>query len=241
MIELFDIHTHILPGVDDGAENMEQALRMLDAAYKDGTRGIIFTPHYKFDDNKYGIDKIRAAFDEFYDKCCDRYPDLTLLLGCEAYGEIELPQKLDDGKVLTMADTRYVLVEYHPSIEYSHVSRNLNDLIRYGYRPIIAHAERYQCFRKSLDRLRELIYMGALVQVNANGVIGKRGLSTKWFLSKLLKQRLVHFIASDSHDEAHRPVLLASCAKYVENKFGFDYMSELFVENAMRLINNEPI
>lgn len=159
---------------------------MLDAAYKDGTRGVILTPHYKFDDKRYRIDKVRAAFDEFYDECCDRYPNMNLLLGCEAYGEIELPQKLDDGKVLTMADTRYVLVEYRPSIEFSHIERNLNDLIRYGYRPIIAHVERYQCFCKSMDRLRELIFMGALVQVNAGGVIGKRGFSTKWFLGKLL-------------------------------------------------------
>lgn len=232
MNEICDIHTHILPGVDDGAKTIDDSVRMLEIAREDGVQRIILTPHYKYGFHGKSADDVLEQAKLLYDTITKRFPDLDVGVGCEAFGEIELSRLLDCGSALCLCGSKYVLIEYRPGVEFSHMIQSVNDLTLSGYIPVLAHIERYVCLRKNPDRVSDLIGMGAMVQVNAGSVLGADGLRTKFFVANLLKNRLVDFIASDAHNDSTRPPLLAHCAKYIANKYGNEYMIRLFSSNA---------
>lgn len=230
--EIYDIHTHILPGVDDGARTIEDALKMLEIAYADGVRRIILTPHYKYGFHGRSAEDMLERADLLCSEVSKHFADLELGLGCEAFGEIELSHLLDSGSALCLCGSRYVLTEYRPGVEFSHMLQSVNDLILSGYTPILAHIERYVCLRKDPGRVSDLVGMGAMMQVNAGSVLGTDGLRTKFFVANLLKKRLVSFVASDAHNDSTRPPQLARCARYVAGKYGNEYMTRLFSSNA---------
>lgn len=227
-----DIHTHILPGVDDGSKTLESSLQMLSDACRDGTKAVILTPHYKQGYRHSSAEEIRGKFFEFKAQAVGRVP-ISLYLGTEVLYEIDLPQKLLDGKVLTMADTAAVLVEFLPTAQYDYLSNGIFDLIRYGYTPVIAHAERYRCL--NCDRLSELVRMGAKIQFNAGSVLGRSGFSVKRFCREAIKTGLVSFLASDAHDPGLRTAQLARCAEDVRKRHGAEAVNRLFASNARTL------
>ncbi len=110
-----------------------------------------------------------------------------------------------------------------------------------GYIPILAHVERYREVCASLERIEELIGMGAYIQVNASSIMGKYGLSTRHFTRTLLKKKLVHFVATDAHNCESRAPELEKCATWIEKKYGQTYARQLLWDNASRVIEGEYI
>jgi len=110
-----------------------------------------------------------------------------------------------------------------------------------GYRPVLAHAERYKCLVKEPYRVEELVDMGIYIQVNASGVTGETGLPSKAFVKKLMKYELVHFLGSDAHNMGNRKPAMQKCVSYVSRKFGEDYARRISWDNALRMLCNEPI
>ena len=240
MSTLIDMHSHILPAVDDGSDRWETTGQMLRSAYEDGIDEIILTPHYK---RQYsgGIGHVREQFQQLQAICEKQYPELRLHLGTEAMYEAELADKLARGDVLTMAGSQYILLEYPPAIEYSLIRRSIKELMYMGRIPILAHVERYTCIRKNTEHIYELDDMGALLQINADSVLGKHGFGVKQFCKKLLSRQMISFVASDAHDACVRKPMLSAAAHKVAKKYGQDYADELFVINASRLLHGEKI
>lgn len=236
-----DIHTHILPGADDGAEDISEALELVRMAWKNGTRTMFVTPHYR---GKYKANTpafLREDFDLFRQMVHLEMPDMRLFLGNEVYYQAEVPERLAGGRILSLCDSQYVLLEFSGNSLRSQVVTGVSETIRYGFVPIIAHAERYDVFREDPTLADDVLEMGALIQLNADSVMGKHGLKVKQFCHNLLKAQKAHFVASDAHDPKNRPPLLRECFLYVHRKYGAVYAARVFYRNAQAVINNRTI
>lgn len=236
-----DIHTHILPGVDDGAKDLSEALALVRMAWMNGTRTMFLTPHYRGVYKRNSIQLLREKYEQFSAMAAAQCPGMRLYLGNEIYYEANVPEKLESGQILTMNDSRYVLLEFSGASLRSHVLSGVSEVVRYGYIPIIAHVERYDVFHTNPDLVSEVLNYGALLQVNAQSVMGENGFKVKRFCHKLLKQQMVHFVASDAHDALRRAPILRQCFLRVQKKYGAQYASWIFFENAEAMISNLAI
>jgi len=236
-----DIHTHILPGVDDGAVDLEEALQMVRMAWQNGTRVLFLTPHYFGHYLKGTKQDIQDAYSAFCRQVSAEFPDMKLYLGTELSFEVEAAEKLANGEILTLNHSRYVLLEFAYSILRFQLVSGVSELIRWGYTPIIAHAERCGNFYQFPELMDELLEMGALVQLNADSVMGRNGFFVKRFCHKLLKAQKVHFIASDAHNTQNRQPVLQSCYERVCKKYGREYARKLFADNIQAVIENRPL
>ena len=159
---LFDIHCHLIPGVDDGAQDLEETCRLLRMEYEQGVRNIIATPHYRDQMFDTPIHTIRSQF-TLVEKCVQEFNQelakedrMRIYLGCEFHANMQMSRMLDEGRVSTMADSGYVLVEFSGNAEYSYIEDHLRSLIIVGYRPIIAHVERCDNIWGDLELMYEL-------------------------------------------------------------------------------------
>ncbi len=236
-MDIIDIHTHILYGMDDGARTLEDSIELLEKAYNSGTRTVFFTPH----NMKAGIDTERANehMAELVPHIKERFPNLSFYGGCEILYSPSAIESVVTGQLPTLASSRYVLIEFMPSAFYSEMLSAIRRIVTTGYFPIIAHAERYECLKP--EKIKELVKSGALIQLNARSVVGKNGFFTKRSCAKLLGKNLVHFIASDCHDADVRSPELDKCASLIEKKYGKETMERIFNFNPRQIINNKPI
>lgn len=236
-----DIHCHILPGVDDGAGDMEESMQMLRIAYANHIRRMIVTPHHKPMHRHAGQEKIQELIAELSERMKQEQMEISLYPGSELYYSTELVDKLESRRACTMAESAYVLVEFAPMDDWEYIRNGINTLIMAGYIPILAHAERYRSVCTNVPGVEELIGMGAYIQVNASGIMGKQGHTAKQFTRTLLKRRLVHFVATDAHDCVNRSPDLEKCAQWMEKRYGSAYVYELLWENPSWVIEGEYI
>ncbi len=166
MREVVDIHTHILPGIDDGAKNWDMCLKMINKSWDFGVRKIIATPHYVPWRREIPVRKIQELCREAEENAKRELgKPMKIYPGNELYYHLELIDKLNEGKVLTLADSRYILVEFDIDVPYRELYQGLSRLRMEQYHPIVAHVERYRCLRKP-GRLEEVKRTGALFQMN---------------------------------------------------------------------------
>ena len=236
-----DIHTHILPGVDDGAKTVQDAMALLRLAWEHGTRVLVLTPHYRgrFKKNSHAL--LQERFMELKAQVDVDLPGLDLYLGQEIYYEVDAPGDLTAGKLLRLNNSAYVLLEFRPNTPRNQIIHGINEVTLSGFVPIIAHAERYAAFREDAGLADEVLEMGALIQLNADSVLGKHGFSVRRCCHRLLKHKKVHFIASDAHDTTHRTPVLRACFLEIHKKYGQAYAAKLFEENPLAVINNTAI
>ena len=227
-----DIHSHVLPFMDDGAGNEEVSLAMLRIAEGEGISDIIVTPHYRqghYRGSRKEMDRILAGLLEAMER--EGIP-IRLHPGNEIYYRSELEEKLESGAISTMNDTDYVLVEFSPMEDFLYIRSAVEELFSLGYTPIIAHVERIRCVEKKLDYARTLKRMGCELQVNAASAVGEVGFWCKRFVHKLLKEQLVDYIGTDAHDAEYRPPKLKKCAKMLYQNFDREYIDGILYRNA---------
>ena len=176
MYNFIDLHCHALCGIDDGARDQEAMFKMLDIAYLDGIRTICFTPHFKIywfksDEEiaKYS-EKINKSFEIACDYVKDKYPNMELLLGNEIMYFNDIFDFLSLKKCNSITSTSYVLVEFSPHTSYYDIKAAISKFSRKGYRPIIAHVERYSVLTKDFSLLKELKEFGAFIQINSTSI-----------------------------------------------------------------------
>lgn len=236
-----DIHTHILPGVDDGAQSMTQSLRLLHMAWENGTRTVFLTPHYRGKYKENTPTALKENYAWLREMVQEELPGMQIYLGQEISYEADAPEAIRSGRVLTMQDSQYALLEFRTNSLRSQLITGVSEIVRCGFIPIIAHIERYGISRTDPILIEELLRMGALLQLNADSVMGASGFAVKRFCDKLLKEQKVHFIASDAHDAKYRPPLLRACFLRVHKKYGKEYAAGLFYDNAQAVIENKII
>ena len=237
MNDLFDIHCHILPCVDDGAKSMEMALQLLRMEWQDGVRTVILTPHYRLGMFETSMERIWDAYDELLYRA--RGIGMDLHLGCEFHANMDMADTLEARERPTMAGSNYVLCEFSESSDLAFIQERGYHLISRGFIPIFAHIERYTKLTEDFDMIAELVDMGCRMQVNAGSILGKDGAATKKFCRKLIKEDLLHFIGSDAHDVKTRIPLIGSCSEYLKKKAGRVYTGKILRDNPSMILTEK--
>ena len=235
---MIDFHSHILPGIDDGAKNLEQSIAMVNEAKKVGFTKIISTSHYM--ENYYECNEKNRK--ELLEQVQKNVNGIELCLGNEIYITNNIIELLQNGQASSINGTKSVLFEF-PLIN----TRPMNDkeviyrLVENGYIPIIAHPERYPFIQENPDYLYELEEMGALFQANYGSIIGMYGLKAKKTLKILLKNNLISFFGSDAHrpEQVYNkmPKIIKKLKKIISNE-EFEEFTEI---NPERVLKNENI
>lgn len=203
---MIDIHTHILP-VDDGAKDFNDSLELINQEIKEGIKTVVLTPHMNYLYND--VDKIKEAYEELK----AHNLNINLLLGSEIRYYDNMVSDLNKGLLLTINNTKYVLVEFSLKNK-DNITDGIYELIVSGYKPIVAHIERYSYLTK--EEIIEIKRMGALIQVNAKSFEKK---DYKKVLHFLLKNNYVDFVASDCHDVVYRNVDFNFAKEIVKKKY----------------------
>lgn len=237
MAERFvDIHTHILPKVDDGAKDLEQAVELLHMAWNSGTGAVVLTPHYRGHYRRNTPQQLQDAFQQLKQRMAKELPELELYLGNEAGIELDLVEKLLEGRVLSINGGNYVLLEFYTAGSAQQVVDGVLDILNCGFTPVIAHAERYDAFCKNKKLASEIIDLGALIQINGDSIFGGAGFGPKRCAKRLLRKHQVHFVASDAHDALRRHPKLDKCYGKISKKYGKEYAAQVFWQNARELL-----
>ncbi len=236
-----DIHCHIMPGVDDGSPDTSTSLEMLRIAEKNGITHMILTPHHKPMHHNVSPEHNVLYRKKLLENAKAAGIGVKLFSGNEIYYSDETMEELLRGEICSLAGSRYVLVEFHPSNPFTAIQNAMYRVQGAGYVPIVAHVERYSDIVGHPDRVGDLIDMGCYIQVNASSIMGKYGFGISHFTKRLLKEERVHFVASDAHDAKGRSPQLLDCRRYVEKKFGEEYAKRIFCVNAANVIRNGEI
>ena len=239
---IIDIHNHILPGVDDGAATMAETVQMLSLAVREGITAVIATPHYHPGRGTAGISKTEQVLLKVQEAVLQEGLPVTIYPGNEIFYHDDMVENLENKKIMTMNGTEYILTEFYPKQPYGVIRQGLLRALSDGYIPIVAHAERYAELLRHPDYVEELIEMGCYIQLNAASVMGDYGMKTKSFCKRLLKDEMVHLVATDAHHATgSRTMQLQKCALYIEKKYGRDYADRIFRDNPSLLLKGTYI
>lgn len=236
---MIDIHCHVLYGVDDGAPDAETSRHMIDRMAQSGITAVIATPHFRHHMFSYPSGQIRDALDKLRPYAAQK--GITLYPGCEYHVSHDIFDHLENGRVHSMADTSYVLTEYSFSDSLDRILNYTQELVMRGWKPVIAHAERYEVFQRSPRLAAEAVDAGAQIQVNADSILGLEGRGTKKASRKFLDLDLVDYIASDAHNLSDRSSHMEECFVYIRKKYGEDSARALFENNPRRILDEIPV
>ena len=236
---MIDIHCHILPGLDDGAQTITDSLDMAKEAVREGISSIIATPHHNqaYHNTK---DEIILAVNDLNNRLKEAAIPLEILPGQEVriYGEIV--EGLNNGEILSLSQSQYMFIEFPSNHVPRYAEKLLFDIQLQGLIPIIVHPERNKQLMEQPDLLYQFVEKGALTQVTASSLCGYFGKNIKKFSEQLIEFNLTHFIASDAHNVKNRTFKMAEALDIVNSKYGPD-MVYLFKENAELLVENSNI
>ncbi len=227
---MVDIHAHILPFLDDGSASIELSLEMLKKEVSLGVTDVILTPHYRFE-YKYPRAQTQKVFTELVDETKKLGLKINLYLGQEIYIDRNYKAFFDSDERITLNDTKYVLIEFGND-KSQEVLDVVYELVRIGYKPIIAHLERYSF--AELELAYQVKEYGGLIQVNASSILSFMLNKEVKLVKQLFKHGLVDFVASDCH--SFRENLMAKSYNRVLKNYGKAVAEKVFTENAQQII-----
>lgn len=238
---MIDIHCHILPGIDDGAKDIEESLEMARLAVNEGITKIINTSHYHPDfDYEKGEILIERAKD-FNNILKENNIDLEILIGNELYYSSDLLEYIDSKEFYTLNNSRYLLIEFSQSNFPKNIVDIVYELKIRGYIPILAHVERYIQVKENPNIIYECINEGALIQINSNTVVSKNSKEASKVCKILLDNNMVHFIATDAHNTNRRKPAIKDSYNYIINNYGKYKADKLFKLNQELVIQDKII
>lgn len=240
---MIDFHSHILPNIDDGSTSIDETINLILEAKQVGFTGIISTSHY--------IQGYYEANEEYRkqllietEKIMKNYKGLNsnfpkLYLASEIYISTEIIEFIKSKKASTINNTKYVLFELPMNSKPLFAKEVVYRLIENGYKPIIAHPERYSYVQEEIDFVQELADMGALFQANYGSIIGLYGNKAKKVMKILLKKDLISFLGTDSHRTNQIYPKIPSIMKKLGKIVSEQKLKEITLLNAQKVLNNE--
>lgn len=235
---MIDVHSHILPGVDDGSDSIDTSLKMLAMARESGVDAIIATPH--FDPNGgYPNYASRGLYDLRHEleTAAERAGiDISIRLGMEIMAEKELPQLLESGRVWTLCGTRYFLVEFRFDEDPAFCREILSDCRSRGYKPIIAHPERYRFIQRDPQIAYEWCRSGYGLQLNKGSLLGRFGEKTKLTAMRIIDHGIAACVASDAHGARRRTAHMSHVRDMLLSEVGEEYTNLLLERNPARIM-----
>lgn len=242
MFEITDLHNHSLCGLDDGADSFETMCGMIEMSYNSGVRCICFTPHYdNVKDNDCTPTQIMESYRLAREYCDNNFPDMRLFVGSEMTYHFDCIDSLSEKKLLTIANSRYVLTDFLRTHDVRGIIHGLERLLNCGYIPIVAHVERYPCLFGRIDDIRRMSMLGAVIQINASSLFFGLMSKTRRQCLKLLGEEIVDVVASDAHNLSTRSSDLKKAAEFVISKFGYQYAERVFRENPEQIISDRRL
>ena len=237
---MIDIHAHIIPDVDDGPADMEVSVGMGKIAEREGIRGIISTSHSK-EAAVLGYREMQARLDAVRTAWQGAGLNVRLELGLEIFLQPDTVDNLKAGRLWTLAESKYVLVElpYQPWPTYAEDA--LFALQVAGYVPILAHPERYIAIQADPSRMYALAARGVLGQVTAMALTGEQGHVTKRCAETLMRHNLVQFIATDAHRVEWRSPRVSAALVAAEDMVGVELVRTMAETNPARVLSHEEI
>jgi len=237
---MIDLHAHILPGLDDGAKSLEEALAMARMALADGVTCLVATPH-DTGSIAYDAAQVKAVSAEVQTAIEGEGLSLRLVVGSELYAVPDLVTRLRAGQRLTLGHSRYTLIEFPFTDLPLYADQLLFELRIAGFRPIIAHPTRNAVFRCDPNRLCQLIEKGALAELTANALTGAFGKRIQETAHVLLEHNLVHFLVSDAHDPEHRPPRLSDAVAKAREIVGCKEARAMVTTRPQAVLADEPL
>ena len=201
-----DMHSHLIPGIDDGAKTMDQSVALVRKLKDLGFSKIVTTPHIMADYYRNTPDIIKSGLDDVREELLLQSIDIEIEAAAEYYLDETFEAKLDSGDILTFGD-KYLLFELsfvNPPNNLEYLIKKMNDK---GYKPILAHPERYSYFTNGLDDYYRIREYGCYFQLNSISLIGYYDKSSQRLAKELLNSSMIDFLGSDMHHTKHASAL----------------------------------
>ncbi len=238
---MIDLHCHLLPGLDDGARDLDESIAMARMAQQDGIRAIVCTPHVKpgiYDNRTPGI---QEAIRNLRAELARREIAVELFSGADIHIAPNLGQRLRAGEIPSIAGTRYFLFEPPHHLLTPRIGDLVRDLIRQGYVPIITHPERLSWLSSRYDTFEQLQDAGCLVQVTAGSILGEFGKTARYFAERMMEEGRIDLVASDGHDTRGRPPLLSRARDHVARRLGEEEAKAMVLWRPAAILANQPV
>lgn len=236
--EFVDIHSHILPGVDDGAASLEQSVSMMAAARRHGTSVLVASPHaspsfpYDLERTEHLLEDLRA-----------RAPSgLRLIRGCDFHLTFtNVESALRSPSDYAINGRCWLLMELSELTVFSNTGALWNRLEQAGLRIILTHPERSPLLRLRFDLIEQWVAEGRYMQITAGSLLGVFGSEARQFAIRMLDAGLAHFVASDAHDLHHRPPRLDEAYQWLARRYGAEYARRLVVDHPRCAVEGAPL
>jgi len=198
---MYDLHNHLLPGLDDGPNNMDETLEIVKISSEQGVKVIVATPHRKDVNEVHSIEKVQKILVKVVELALEKGCRIGVKLGMENHLDASLLSDVRNGRALPINGGKYILVEMpYERCEFKDVRKTLHAIQKLKFIPVIAHPERMELFHSDPNSLFTLVEEGMLTQITAGSLSGKFGGRVRRFTMELLNCNLAHVISSDAHD-----------------------------------------
>ncbi len=237
---MIDLHMHVLPGVDDGAKDIEDALEMCRIASESGVRGIVATSHGNLMP-ALSAAKYKEAYRFLKQELKNEEIPIRLYIGMEIFMDADAVSQIENSELLTLNGTRYVLVEFDFGEDLWMVNEYIQMLQESGYIPVIAHAERYQFVQAHPEEVFRWVENDCVIQVNKGSLLGAFGKRERETAFSLLQHNLVHVIASDAHGTRKRTPNMTNIVRFLGDTVSPGMRKLLLSENPARILKGQDI
>ncbi len=240
---MVDIHTHILPDLDDGSRLLADSLEMAEIAVNSGVDTLVATPHSnqqgRFEN--YCSPRLLDRFQEMQQALEREGIPLKLLLGMEIFASDDLEEKIKSGRLIGLNGTQYFLVEFPFAAPPAYIAMCLESILRAGKQPVIAHPERYHCAQDDPELVYRWLQMGCLTQINKGSLFGRFGRREQRLAQLMLELDLVTCAATDAHSPQARTTFMADAKEYLTAVCGGEKARRLLTDNPLRIIQGRPV
>ncbi len=238
---MIDIHSHIVPGIDDGARDIATSLEMARIAINDGITHMVCTPHITpgiYDNNsRIILDKItelRAVLAEY------EIP-LELFSGADVHVAPDIARNIADQKVPTINNSRYFLLEPSHHVLPPHICQLSKKLMNAGYYPVLTHPERLSWIERHYDTIVELDDAGVIMQITAASLTGRFGKRPAYWAQRMLDEGRIDVLASDAHNTSSRPPVLSKARDLVASQFGDEHAIKMVYDRPLAILDDQDV
>ena len=234
---MIDIHSHLLYGIDDGSQSIEDSVDIIRNLSKIGYTDIILTPHY-ISHSKYSSSKDNnlILLDNLKNALNIQNINVNLYLGNEIYINHHISNLLESGEISSLNDSKYLLIELPMNGEYDYMDV-FEDLIYDGYKIILAHPERYHSFQRDFDKIYELEEIGVYFQCNIESILGSYGKGAVKMVKRMFKEKKVSFLATDIHHKKRDYGKFERAKRKIRKYLSSSQLDELLIKNPSMIIN----
>jgi protein-tyrosine phosphatase len=235
---LIDLHSHLLPGIDDGSKDLAMSLAMARMAVADGITTIACTPHILPGVYNNSGPAIRKAAEQLKESIAEAGIPITIVTGADVHIVPDLDVQLRNGRALTLNDSRYLLLEPPHHVLPPRLEDLIFGLQAAGYVPILTHPERLSWVEGRYDLIGRLVSSSVLMQITAGSVMGRFGRRPRYWAERMLDEGLCHLLATDAHNTEQRAPRMADARDFVAQKLGDDEAINLVLRRPQGILNN---